>query len=479
MLLKHTFIYFLSRGLPGLVNFAAIALYTRLLSPSEYGKYALVLSAVGFASTGLFHWLRLGLLRFAPKYTEQENLFLSSISAAFLSLVGLSILLFTAPYFYFANTDEWKALWLIGLALLLVQNLFDMATEYLRSKLSSLLYGIITLVKTILSLGFSFLLIKWGLEASSILWGLIIGMIVPLVYLLPRYIKKIRFQHIDWNLVKEVFRYGMPLVATLSMNYIIFSSDRFIIGYLLGTKSTGLYSVGYDLAKQILVLLMMIVNLAAYPLVIKALETEGVKAAQKQLDQNTILLFFIGLPATLGLILLSPDITSVFLGESFREAGGIIFSLICIAVFIQSIKTYYFDLAFELGKKTLYQIWPVLIAGIINIVLNFIFIPPFGIKGSAYASIIAYIVAIIMSWTIGKKAFPLTFPGQNVAKLFIAAFVMAITLYPLYNLNGIAWMFLKVIIGGLVYVIAVYVLNVANCRTLLPKAYKKIMKKRG
>jgi O-antigen/teichoic acid export membrane protein len=190
MLLKHTFIYFLSRGLPGLVNFAAIALYTRLLSPSEYGKYALVLSAVGFASTGLFHWLRLGLLRFAPKYTEQENLFLSSISAAFLSLVGLSIILFTAPYFYFANTDEWKALWLIGLALLLVQNLFDMATEYLRSKLSSLLYGMITLVKTVLSLGFSFLLIKWGLEASSILWGLIIGMIVPLVYLLPRYSKR-------------------------------------------------------------------------------------------------------------------------------------------------------------------------------------------------------------------------------------------------------------------------------------------------
>ncbi|MBH0156828.1 polysaccharide biosynthesis protein [Fictibacillus sp. 5RED26] len=479
MLLKHTFIYFLSRGLPGLVNFAAIALYTRLLSPSEYGKYALVLSAVGFASTGIFHWLRLGLLRFAPKYTEQENLFLSSISAAFLSLVGFSLILFTGPFFYFARTDEWQALWLIGLGLLLVQNLFDMATEYLRSKLSSLLYGIITLVKTVLSLGISFLLIKWGLEASSILWGLIIGMIVPLVYLLPRYLKKIRLHHIDWDLVKEVFRYGMPLVATLSMNYIIFSSDRFIIGYLLGTKSTGLYSVGYDLAKQILVLLMMIVNLAAYPLVIKALETEGVKAAQKQLDQNTILLFFIGLPATAGLILLSPDITSVFFGTSFREAGGIIFSLICVAVFIQSIKTYYFDLAFELGKKTLFQIWPVLIAGVINIILNFLLIPQFGIKGSAYASIIAYIVAIMMSWSIGKKAFPLTFPGRNVTKLFIATFGMALCLYPLYNVNGVLWMFFKVGIGGIVYGLLVYVLNVANCRSLLPKAYNKFIKKRG
>ena len=224
---------------------------------------------------------------------------------------------------------------------------------------------------------------------------------------------------------------------------------------------------------------MMIVNLAAYPLVIKALETEGVKAAQKQLDQNTILLFFIGLPATAGLILLSPDITSVFLGASFREAGGIIFSLICVAVFIQSIKTYYFDLAFELGKKTLFQIWPVLIAGVINIILNFLLIPQFGIKGSAYASIIAYIVAIMMSWSIGKKAFPLTFPGRNVAKLFIATFGMALCLYPLYNVNGVLWMFLKVGIGGIVYGLLVYVLNVANCRSLLPKAYNKFIKKRG
>jgi O-antigen/teichoic acid export membrane protein len=262
------------------------------------------------------------------------------------------------------------------------------------------------------------------------------------------------------------------------MNYIIFSSDRFIIGYLLGTKSTGLYSVGYDLAKQILVLLMMIVNLAAYPLVIKALETEGVKAAQKQLDQNTILLFFIGLPATLGLILLSPDITSVFLGPSFREAGGIIFSLICVAVFIQTIKTYYFDLAFELGKKTIYQIWPVLIAGLVNVGLNFLLIPKFGIKGSAYASITAYVIGIILSWGIGQKAFPLTFPGKDVGKLFIAAFGMSAALYPLYHQNGIPWMISKVLIGAIVYFLFVYVLNVGNCRKILPKMLRKLKKKR-
>lgn len=84
---KHTFIYFLSKGVPGIINFVAIALYTRLLSPSEYGEYALVIAAVTFVNTTLFHWLRLGLLRYNPKYEgNQKAMFISSITATFISM---------------------------------------------------------------------------------------------------------------------------------------------------------------------------------------------------------------------------------------------------------------------------------------------------------------------------------------------------------------------------------------------------------
>ena len=41
-LLRHSFIYLFARGVPGVINFLAIAVYTRLLPPEEYGQYALV-----------------------------------------------------------------------------------------------------------------------------------------------------------------------------------------------------------------------------------------------------------------------------------------------------------------------------------------------------------------------------------------------------------------------------------------------------
>lgn len=60
MLLKHSALYLLVRGLPGLVNFLAIAVFTRLHTPDDYERYVLV-----EAWTRVFNvvWLRPSLLR--------------------------------------------------------------------------------------------------------------------------------------------------------------------------------------------------------------------------------------------------------------------------------------------------------------------------------------------------------------------------------------------------------------------------------
>ena len=66
MIWRHSVFYLLARGLPGLVNLAAIAVYTRLLAADEYGRYALVIAGVGFANKLMFEWLRLACVRFLP-----------------------------------------------------------------------------------------------------------------------------------------------------------------------------------------------------------------------------------------------------------------------------------------------------------------------------------------------------------------------------------------------------------------------------
>jgi O-antigen/teichoic acid export membrane protein len=472
---RHTFIYFLSKGVPGLINFVAIALYTRLLSPGEYGEYALVIAAVTFVNTTFFHWLRLGLLRYNPKYEgNQKAMFISSITATFISMTILTVFLGTGVFIAYTPFHSMVLLWFLGIGLLTMQSMFDLFTEYLRSELSSKLFGIVTALKVVLSLIIAVILIKFfGFGAEGIILGLIIGIFLSIVFFVPKYLYLINIKLIDKEMIKEVVKYSVPFIAALSMEAIILNTDRYLIGWIMDKEAVGIYAVSYDLAKQILFLLMMIINLAAYPLVVKALETGGIKDCQKQLNENTSLLLLVSVPATTGMILLSESFTGIFLGESFQGKASVIFSLIAFAIFIQGFKMYYFDLAFQLGKNTKLQIWPVLAAAVLNVILNLFLIPEHGIFGSAYATIIAYIVSVLMSALIGKKIFPLTFPFREVGKIFIATTVMGLAIWPTLAIDGILGFIIQIAVGILVYALIVVALNINGIRQLVSRKLKK------
>ncbi|WP_044338413.1 MULTISPECIES: oligosaccharide flippase family protein [Rossellomorea] len=472
---KHTFIYFLSKGVPGIINFVAIALYTRLLSPSEYGEYALVIAAVTFVNTTLFHWLRLGLLRYNPKYEgNQKAMFISSITATFISMTVLTVFLGTGAFIVYTPFHSMALLWFLGIGLLTMQSMFDLFTEYLRSELSSKLFGVVTALKVVLSLIVAVVLIKFfGFGAEGIILGLIIGIFLSIVFFIPKYLHLIDIKLIDRDMIKEVVKYSIPFIAALSMEAIILNTDRYLIGWLMDKASVGIYAVSYDLAKQILFLLMMIINLAAYPLVVKALETGGIKECQKQLNENTSLLLLVSVPATTGMILLSDSFTGIFLGESYQGKAATIFSLIALAIFIQGFKMYYFDLAFQLGKNTKLQIWPVLAAAVLNVVLNLLLIPEYGIFGSAYATIISYVVSVLLSALIGKKIFPLTFPFKEVGKIFIATGVMALLVWPALAIDGIFGFIVQIAVGIAAYAAVVLALNINGIRQLVMRRLKK------
>ena len=88
MLLRHTLYYLAARGLPGLINFAALSLYTRLLAPDEFGRYSLVVASVSLIHVFLFQWLQLVLGRFLPAHRDEPQIVQQSILALFLLLAG-------------------------------------------------------------------------------------------------------------------------------------------------------------------------------------------------------------------------------------------------------------------------------------------------------------------------------------------------------------------------------------------------------
>src|SRR3954454_3444372 len=86
--LSHAGIYLVARGLPGIIAFLAIPLFSRLLLPSDYGRYALVMATVGLLNALLFQWLRLSLVRYLPAFKDDPARLKSTLATTMLGVIA-------------------------------------------------------------------------------------------------------------------------------------------------------------------------------------------------------------------------------------------------------------------------------------------------------------------------------------------------------------------------------------------------------
>src|SRR5690348_6458441 len=127
--LSHAAIYLVARGLPGIIAFLAIPLFSRLLEPADYGRNALVVATVGLLGALLFQWVRLSLVRFLPAYSADPARLKSTLvttTALLVAAVGvIGGLVCLLPV-----GREMREMIAAGWVLLTVQALFELACEY-------------------------------------------------------------------------------------------------------------------------------------------------------------------------------------------------------------------------------------------------------------------------------------------------------------------------------------------------------------
>ncbi|HPQ96165.1 MAG TPA: polysaccharide biosynthesis C-terminal domain-containing protein, partial [Thiolinea sp.] len=235
------------------------------------------------------------------------------------------------------------------------------------------------------------------------------------------------------------------------MSEVIYSSDRLLLAWLAGKGSAGQYAVAYDLPAFTLNMLMMGINLAAYPALVQALERGDSRQVRDCRLQHFRLLFAVALPATVGLILVAPNLVELMIGAEFRPAVRRLLPVIAVAVLLSGLKAYYFDLAFQLGEHPRGQLQILVLAAGLNLMLNGVLIPRQGMQGAALATLITFGVALLLSAVRGRRHFPLVFPLADLGRMMLAVGVMVAVLVPLYDTRGAGWLLLQVLGGAAVY----------------------------
>jgi len=456
--------YAVARGVPGLVNFVALALFTRLLDEYEYGRYTLIVAGSALAYALLLQWLSQGILRLAAPYAGGRGMFLATVARLFLPILLVAAVAMAVGT---GITAGWHRGWLIaaGVGLLCAQSWHDLNLGLATADQLPQRYGGLSAIRALASLTLGALAASAGWGGTGVVAGVAVGGVLSGAWAYWLAWRPFRGAAVDPALKTELFRYGIPLAGAFVLAYVISAADRFLLAALISPSAAGVYAPAYDLVLQAMAALMMVVNLGAYPLAVAAMESGQTEVRLRQFRQHATLLLAVAVPAAAGIALLAPSVSGI-LGPRFSPSARELLPLLAVAQLFAGIKGYYFDLSFQLGRSTRLQFLTVAVAALVNIVLNLLLIPRMGIRGAAYATVAAYLAGLLLSWRLGRKVLALPIPYGAVARIGFATIGMCLVLVPFRKGEGPLFLAGQVGVGIAVYLLLLVLVARGELRRL-------------
>lgn len=478
MLAKHGIIYLCAKILPAVLSLAMLAIFTRYLTPEQYGVYSLTIMTAGLFNAVCLQWVALSTGRYLPECLNQQeraNL-LTTARLIVLLISAVLIPLFLLLSFYKFLMDFSILFYLLGFVVL-AQSWYDLNLKIWNAQLNPMQYARVLGLKSIIGFILASCAVYTGYGADGAMISLIFSLVIA-TSLGMKFWKVIPWQSVDKVLLAKLWKYGAPLTGIFLLIFIIDASDRFFIDKMLGTKALGTYSAAYDLTQYSIGTLLSVVHLTAFPLVINAYSKHGLIAAKSQLRKTFVLVFAVLAPVCIGLVLVSDNLAQVLMGSEFVHTATEIIPWVAFALFFSCIKSYYFDYAFQLASSTKTLIVTTGIAAIVNLIFNYLLIPVYGVIGAAVATVLSFLVALIGSVFLGRRLFDMpSLAWREVFKVLLAVGLMALVI-KVINIDLPLWdLILQVSLGGFAYLIAILALNIMNCQQWLIIGMKRFYKK--
>lgn len=452
--------------IPAIVSLVAVAVYTRFLNPEQYGQYILVITTVSIVSSFAFSWLEQAEIRYSEEYRIQGN-YPKFISTVFISLAVLAIAVFviwSITALSFTKNSDTGLVWLmqIGGIVLVAQVFYSSIRMLLRAGRKTVKYGVYATVNSFGVFGVAVcLIILFGFGADAILFAMIVvpGIIVCIELVGYFRNKTIIISKYSFSVLKRFASYGIPMIGVSVGALIVSVSDRYIIKFLMDVNAVGMYSASYNLAQMSVAVVSNIPMLAAFPVILHTFLEKGEKEAG-DLIEKLISFYFVALvPVILGVAVLSTDIVRVVLGKSYWGVDTIL-PLVAFGTFCDRLALYC-GVSLKLKEKTMLILYLWIFVGIINIVLNFVWIPIFGIIGAAYATLSAYFIYLLIVWILGCKQISFPFPIKPLLKTVLAGLIMAGILEIWFSdlPRNMAYLCGKITIGALSYFLMLWILR--------------------
>ena len=429
---KDTIIYGLATVLPRLMNFVLVPLHTDKLETSSYSDNTTFYVYAAFFNVLLTYGMETAFFRFFTKSEEKSKVF----STALISLTVTAVIFLLVVFAFneqlagIVNLNQTYFNLLIGV--LVLDTIVVIPFAYLRATGRPIKFTAIKLsnivIYVLLNFFFLWAIPKFGInypnyESDDLVKYIFIANLAASIFtflLLSPYFFKTKLQF-SKTIFKQLLNYGLPIMIA-GLAYVINENfDKWLLPDVLGKDINGAYSGCYKIA-VFMTIFIQAFRLGAEPFFFNHAKEKNAKETYARIMKY----FVIFGSAMLVFIIAYLDIFKSLIVRD--ESYWIAIQIVPIVLLANLCLGIYFNLAiwYKLTDKTRYGMYLSIVGALITIVFNVVMIEKIGFIASAWATLLAYGVMMILSYYLGQKHYPVPYNLKIILGYLILAIGLSI-----------------------------------------------------
>lgn len=425
-------------------------IFTRIFDPSQYGAWSLINVSVAFFTGILLLGGDNAYTRFFFQCkTEEDKQTLSATWFMFLAAWSLVLLAVILPFSrvmagWLLDSNIYHQAFLIGLLSGPPAMMNLILSQALRNRFKAKTYTALNVATAALTLVLAVIFVLvFNLGVTGALLGALVSALVmmPVRLIFIRDLLKWRF---SLRFLRQLLLFGLPLVPMNVAFWLLSNADRIMLARLSDLDNVGLYSIAAAMT-AVLMLLQNAIGQSWLPHAVKVYEENKAYAAEvfkKTMlylltASGFIIVGFVALAQETLYILVPPGYYDSFKAIPYLSIGFLFFTTAQVSAVGIMVK-----------NKTVYIMLACWTVALINIGLNALFIPRWGIAGAGAATGLSYILFAVSYFCISRRLWRVDYNWMASAGLlfFPLCAIMAITVVAASELGVFAALAIKMAI---------------------------------
>ena len=376
------------RFLKIIINFAVGIYLTSYLGPLDYGLLNYCISVVIILSFLTYLAYEEIIVKYLVSHPQEEGKVLgTAFVLRFIGALVVVTLIGVYGNYIFLDPQQKRIGFIIALSFIFSP--FNVIDFYFQSKVQSKYVAIASVVQTFIINIFRIILILIKAKLIFFVYVILLESILTALFLSIFYLRKsllVRWQF-DFIWAKQLLRDSLPLVLAFFAASIMSRVDQLILQDFVGIKAVGVYAFVINMV-DVLYQIPIVLAITFFPYFVSIRSVHEEKFHDSSLRFHSMLALSAYVIGFVLYIAASPLVTT-FLGQGFLQSVAIlkVYSITFVFLFFNA-ATIKFLLIDRLTGLLLVRTF---VGALLNIALNFLFIPYYGVDGAVWAAVITFL----------------------------------------------------------------------------------------